>query len=330
MDGSHALALASRLSLQGFDRRALDYSMLGATAAAHMQLGPGRLRASIERLRFGRVAIRVTSFSAAVRATVEPPADVVTLGFVLAATEPFLIAGQRFHADMLIVFGAGAPTEVRYPAGSRSVTLAIPAGLYVREIAAIAKREAFRAGNANPRIQVETCDLARLKDVVATMGQLGADHPDLWLDRQWTANAERALLEAFLRPLNDPTLVPGAWRGRLRSARAVVREAEARMDADRLSIPSVPALCSALGVSRRTLERAFHDLLDVSPAHHLRVRALNAVRHELLRSEPRPGTITRIAIDNGFWHMGRFSMAYRALFGERPIDTLRQQDRFEE
>ena len=55
--GTHrAAGLTNRLSLQGFDPRSLDYSMLGATIAKHMQLGPGRLRGLVERLRFNDVA----------------------------------------------------------------------------------------------------------------------------------------------------------------------------------------------------------------------------------------------------------------------------------
>jgi AraC family ethanolamine operon transcriptional activator len=324
MDGSLLSPLANRLSLQGFDRRALDYSMLGATVARHMQLGPGRLRASIERLRFNTVAMRIANFSAAVRATVESPKDMVTLGFVLRAEEPFLIAGRRFQVHMMSVFGAGDVTEVRYPAGSRSVTLAMPSAVYAQELAAASLRDPLISADTNPEVRVTGPDIARLRDIVTAMEALAARDPGLWLDDQWTVNAERALLDAFLRPLGDPASVDVGSSGRSRAARTIVHEVEARLDADPTSVPSMPALCATLRISRRTLERAFHDLLGVSPANHLRMRSLNAVREALLHCRPEPGIVTRIAIDNGFWHLGRFSLSYRALFGERPIDTLRR------
>lgn len=327
MDGSQLAPWASRLSLQGFDRRALDYSMLGTTMAKHMQLGPGQLRASIERLRFNTLAMRVTDFSTAVRATVNPPKDIVTLGFVLRADEPFLIAGRHFRVGMMSVFGAGQVSEVRYPAGSRSVTLAMPFAVYARELAGAPMRDALDSADANPRVQVTGPDVARLRNIISTMEALAARDPALWLDGQWIANAERTLLEAFFRPLGDPASVKVGSADRSRAARTIVREVEARLDADPMSLPSMPALCAALRISRRTLERAFHDLLGVSPAHHLRLRSLNAVREALLHCQPEPGIVTRIAVDNGFWHLGRFSLSYRALFGERPIDTLRRTDR---
>jgi methylphosphotriester-DNA--protein-cysteine methyltransferase len=310
MDGSQVSFWASRVSLQGFDSRALDHSMLGTTVARHMQLGPGRLRASIDRLRVNRLAMRVTDFSAAVRVTVEPPSDIVTVGFVLRTEEPLLVEGRPFRTGMMSVFGSGEVSEVRYPAGSRSVTLAIPSAV-------------FGSMEASLQVQATAVDAARLRDVITMLEALAERDPGLWLDGQWTANAERALLDAFFRPLGWPA-PPGAGpSGRSRAARTIVREVEAFLDADPTMLPSMPALCAALDISRRTLERAFHHLLDVSPAHYLRLRALNAVRQALLQCQPEPGIVTRIAIDHGFWHLGRFSVSYRALFGERPVDTLR-------
>ncbi len=296
--------------------------MLGTTVARHMQLGPGELHASIERLRFGTLAMRVTDFSTAMRATIEPAGDIVTLGFALHADEPILITGQRFHAGTMSLFPAGRASEVRYPAGSRSVTLAVPSAVYARALAGASIVEATGATDTNPLVQVSGADGARLRDVVAAMQALAAREPELWLDGQWTANAERALLEAFLRPLDGTAPVKAGASGRGDAALAIVHEVEARLDAEPATLPSMPALCAALGVSRRTLERAFRDLLGVSPAQHLRLRALNAVREALLLCPPEPGIVTRIAIDHGFWHLGRFSLSYRRLFGERPTDTL--------
>ncbi|HEX2887327.1 helix-turn-helix domain-containing protein [Vineibacter terrae] len=311
-----------RLTLQGFSRGALDGSMLGGTIGRHMQLGPGRLTASIDRLRFKETALRKTSFSTAVRAVIGTPADVVTLGFAVEAPEPFVIAGERLPVGTMTVFGPGSVNDVRYPAGVTAITLAMPSALFSDEAAAISRLEPLRFPGRYPVGQAEGHPLRQLRDAAATIGQLDIDCPRLLNDSQWRANAERALLDAFFGVLAATAPIAATPPDRLRSARAIILEADARMDADPMSIPTIPRLCSALRVSRRTLERAFQDMLNMSPAHYLRVRALNATREQLLRSQPLPGMITRIAIDNGFWHMGRFSLSYRALFGERPIDTL--------
>ena len=337
MDGSHFSSseplrgapmreggAAAHLSLRGFSRHALDGSMLGSTVARHTQLGPGALEVSIERLRLDCVGLRLAGFSTAVRATVEPARGIVTLGVALASAEPFIVSTRRAEVGTLTVFGDEDVAEVRYPGRSRSVTLAMPAARYAEEIGSPARPETLRARGGNPMARLDACALARLGGLVGAVYRIGNDPAGPAFDRRWTANAEAALIEVFCSALADPLAVAGVPREKFRSMRAVVLAAEALMDEDPISIPSVPTLCRTLGTSRRTLERAFHDMLGQSPAHYLRVRALNASREQLLRSPRVPGIVTRVAIDNGFWHMGRFAAAYRTLFGERPIDTLRR------
>jgi transcriptional regulator GlxA family with amidase domain len=51
---------------------------------------------------------------------------------------------------------------------------------------------------------------------------------------------------------------------------------------------------------------------------------MHLVRRALLRADPSNSTVTRIVTDHGFWELGRFSVAYRALFNETPSETLRR------
>jgi transcriptional regulator GlxA family with amidase domain len=48
------------------------------------------------------------------------------------------------------------------------------------------------------------------------------------------------------------------------------------------------------------------------------------VRQALLRAEAED-SVTRIAMSCGFSHMGRFAVAYRQRFGERPSQTLKHR-----
>ena len=96
---------------------------------------------------------------------------------------------------------------------------------------------------------------------------------------------------------------------------------------DQLHEPwSVDRLASALGLSSRTLHRVVRREFGVSPMLLLRQARLAQARSEL--GAPGPGTtVTRVALDCGFTHLGRFSQEYARQFGEPPSETLRRARR---
>ncbi|WP_372399575.1 helix-turn-helix domain-containing protein [Azospirillum sp. HJ39] len=89
---------------------------------------------------------------------------------------------------------------------------------------------------------------------------------------------------------------------------------------DRLSVAQV---AQAIGVTTRMLEYSFADVMGVSPKDYLKMVRLNAARRALRVADPRMTTVAEIAMDHGFWHLGRFSAYYGEMFGEKPSDTLR-------
>jgi AraC-like DNA-binding protein len=83
-------------------------------------------------------------------------------------------------------------------------------------------------------------------------------------------------------------------------------------------------ICSATGVSERTLRVCCQAYLGMSVMRYLWIRRMNIARRKLLRADPRTATVTEIACDCGFWEFGRFSVEYRMHFGEPPSASLRQ------
>jgi AraC family ethanolamine operon transcriptional activator len=76
-----------------------------------------------------------------------------------------------------------------------------------------------------------------------------------------------------------------------------------------------------LGVSVRTLHNAVVAIRGMSMHRYMRLRRLWSVRQQLLKDASRQ-SIKAIALVNGFWHMGEFTVLYRELFGETPQQTL--------
>lgn len=86
-----------------------------------------------------------------------------------------------------------------------------------------------------------------------------------------------------------------------------------------------PQLADAIGVSLRHLQRTFQAYMGLSPGQWLRLRNFNAAYRDLLRADASSTTVTDVAMCWSFWHLGRFSASYRALFGEYPSQTLQRR-----
>ena len=87
-------------------------------------------------------------------------------------------------------------------------------------------------------------------------------------------------------------------------------------------IPSVSELCLAAQVSERRLRQAFVDEFDLSPSRFFRHWALTLARQRLRSADGARHTVTEVAVDLGFNHLGRFAAYYRQLYGEAPSTTL--------
>jgi transcriptional regulator GlxA family with amidase domain len=84
----------------------------------------------------------------------------------------------------------------------------------------------------------------------------------------------------------------------------------------------VSALCSIIGVSERTLRKAFHRVHGTPPCRHLRMLRLSNARRALLSADRTLENVTEIAMSFGFAELGRFSVEYKKAFGESPSQTL--------
>jgi len=81
-------------------------------------------------------------------------------------------------------------------------------------------------------------------------------------------------------------------------------------------------LSDIAGVSKRTLQYAFKERFGIPPNVYVRRWKLNSVRRLILQADPEEVTISQIATNLGFSHLGQFSTDYRKLFAELPSTTL--------
>jgi transcriptional regulator GlxA family with amidase domain len=91
---------------------------------------------------------------------------------------------------------------------------------------------------------------------------------------------------------------------------------------------TVETLARVAGVSTRTLFSGFRDFRNDTPMAYLRTIRLEKA-HAALQSGDVEGAagVTKVALDTGFSHLGRFAQAYRTRFGELPSATARAKGR---
>jgi transcriptional regulator GlxA family with amidase domain len=81
-------------------------------------------------------------------------------------------------------------------------------------------------------------------------------------------------------------------------------------------------LSEASGVSKRTLGYLFLHTYGITPMAFLKQERLRKARMLLQHADPSTATVTSIARECGFTHMGQFSLDYKRLLGELPSTTL--------
>ena len=104
---------------------------------------------------------------------------------------------------------------------------------------------------------------------------------------------------------------------------AYVRQARDYIEAHLDRPVSLADITAATGVHVTTLLKGFKQHYEISPMAYLKQKRLEAVHGKLLAAEPLSTSVTKVATQYGFFHLGRFARDYRQLFGELPSETLK-------
>jgi AraC-like DNA-binding protein len=164
--------------------------------------------------------------------------------------------------------------------------------------------------------------LSRLRKVHDAAGHLAKTAPDILAKPEVERAMEQALVEAMVRCLTDSHCDDVRIIQRHRT-RVMRRLEEALMAKPKESL-YMAELSAQVGASYWTLRDCCLEYLGVSPKRYLWLRRMNLARRALRRADAEKTTVTEIASDFGFWELGRFSVAYRSLFGESPSTALRR------
>jgi AraC-like DNA-binding protein len=164
--------------------------------------------------------------------------------------------------------------------------------------------------------------MSRLLKLHEMVGQTAATIPEVLEVPEVARSLEQQLIHILVRCLTDGVSVQMTSGNRRHDM--IVAKFEEYLEANPNVPLYLPEICAAIGAAERTLRNACEEHLGMGPIRYLALRRMNLARDALLGADSST-TVTRIATDHGFWELGRFSVAYRVLFGETPSETLQRQ-----
>lgn len=272
-----------------------------------------------------------------------------TATVVLTSTNRRMRTHTRIHEGLLgyVTFGPAAcgtvnglpvrpglllavepETEARFvvEAGWETISILVPP-LDVRGQMAARQRESdFHVPRGVEALQADPLGARRLFDWGKRLTTTAARRPAIFNDgAKARAAAEAELYDSLLPVLGGAGQIePTPGERTLQAHSVIVKIAEDHAMARVGEHCSVTDLCRVTGVSERTLEYAFREVMGLSPVTYLIRLRLHRARQGLLKGTHGTTTVTAEAVNWGFWHFGAFSRAYKECFGELPSDTLRR------
>jgi len=182
----------------------------------------------------------------------------------------------------------------------------------------------LRLGPTMRVVHPEPTHMARLLRLSAATHQLANSAPEMLMRSEVSNALEQELVHAMVTCLADDAgaTAPVAWRHHS----AIIKRFEDYLAAN-CDLPLYLAqICSATQASERTLRSCCQEHLGMGPLKYLWLRRMHIARRALIRKDPARVTVTQIATQYGFWHLGRFAVSYLRLFGESPSVTLHRPD----
>ncbi|MHB8898332.1 MAG: helix-turn-helix domain-containing protein [Thermoguttaceae bacterium] len=233
--------------------------------------------------------------------------------------------GLPVGPDRVLACEPGVEVEFVVAGGYESVCFLLPLDEIRAHLRGRHREDEFRLSQDVELLQPGPAAAHSLYDFGRRLADLAARQPQVFDVPQTQAAAQSDLLEILLATLGSVGRVESAADDLTRQAHSrVVQIAEdyaLKHTGERLYVTD---LCEAAGVSERTLQYAFKEVMGMTPVAYLTRLRLHRVRHALRTATQASTTVSAEALRWGFWHFGDFSRAYKDCFGELPSDTLRR------
>jgi AraC-like DNA-binding protein len=234
------------------------------------------------------------------------------------------VNGIPVRQELMLAVGPSAEARFVVDARWESISILLPAQHIRAHL--VARQRSSKVPQALEVVTVaaDPAAVRRLFDWCKQLTEAAAAQPPLFNERPGESPALQVdLLENLLAAIGQANACEPGGSDRTRQRRSlVVKAAEDYALAQNGAHLCVSDLRRVTGVSERSLEYAFKEVMGLTPVAFLNRVRLHRVRQALLAATPRSTTVAAEALRWGYWHFGEFARAYSDCFGELPSQTL--------
>jgi AraC family ethanolamine operon transcriptional activator len=281
------------------------------------QLSAGRFDGVVDELRVGPAQVFAESANQAVLQVGHVGADRLSIALVRAAGAPGWYCGHRLTGEHLIGISSQGDFDLLASAGMQILALSVDTQA-LRTLAAQLDGPDAELPDVTTVLHPPLAALDQVRALLGTALALGQDVAPGGDHAPARRMLVLSLCDALLGCIGHGTAT-SALPASAASRRRIVARSRQYMQDHAHEVIAVPDLCQAIGTSRRALQYAFEDVMQISPVTYLRTMRLNRVRSELRQCPA--STVGDVAARWGFWHPSRFASDYKAMFGELPSAT---------
>ena len=283
-----------------------------------LECGPFRCESAV--LNLGTIHFNFNHVSHSLQALGQKQRDFLSFSMILQSSGQHGIESNRFITeDYLFGFDVNREADLIFPGGCTYCAVYI-------------QPDTFEAcAQTMDRLELDnkflSCNYAYMPDSFPSLRTYLKQIYDLLIQQSpllQKPDFQQLIVQDFL-PLfiaSLPTQPEHQTSAKFFRRSKLVKQADDYMRSHMDQALTLTDLCEALGTSTRALCYGFQEMFGISPMAYLKILRLQSSYRVLKATTPGAKTVTDVATQFGFYHLGYFAKDYRQMFGELPSETL--------
>ena len=222
------------------------------------------------------------------------------------------------------IIASDEPIHYRFQGNSNHITVAIDKQMLNAYAQKLVNGRQERKFTLHPQLLGRSAEAASFRRYLEFISQELGQRGSLLNSPLIATEIQNSILSMFLSLWDNNSYLPLETQLEEACLPAYVRQAREYIEANLDQPVSLADITAAAGVHVTTLLKGFRQHYQISPIAYLKRQRLEAAHRKLLAAEPLTTSVTEVATQWGFFHLGRFARDYRQLFGELPSETLKR------